>query len=83
MDSVTWFGASAILLVTGLVQVAKVTFGLATRYAGLVAVILGAAIGLLAALRGNADAVTGAMQGIVIGLASAGLWSTVKAGGGR
>jgi hypothetical protein len=75
--SVTWWGIPAGLLILALVQLAK-GIGFPSRYAGLLAVVLGAAGGLAAHLWGGSALALSVVDGLVAGLAAAGLWSTVK-----
>lgn len=83
MDAVTWFGFAALPIIVGLVQAAKGMFAFPSRWGGGLSILLGIALGLASATNGGIDLATGAMQGLVIGLAAAGLWSTTKAGVGR
>ncbi len=71
----------ALPLTIGLVQVAK-SAGLAGRWAGVAAVVIGALAGLFADLAGTGEAsvATAALSGIVAGLSAAGVWSGAKAG---
>ncbi|HMM43515.1 MAG TPA: hypothetical protein PKA95_16605 [Thermomicrobiales bacterium] len=71
----------ALPLTLGLVQVAK-DAGMASRWAGVAAVVIGALAGLFADLAGAGDAgaATAALSGLVAGLSAAGVWSGAKAG---
>lgn len=70
--------ALAVPVVIGLVEVAK-GLGLPPRIAPLASIALGAGLAALSGLTWQA-ALT---QGILIGLAASGLWSGVRALGGR
>ncbi len=72
--------ALALPLVLGLVQLAK-EVGLSSRWAGVAALALGVACGLLLpfASVGDAPPARAALTGLVAGLSAAGAWSTGKA----
>lgn len=72
--------ALALPLVLGLVQLAK-EVGLPSRWAGVAALALGVACGLLLPLAsvGDAPPARAALTGLVAGLSAAGAWSTGKA----
>lgn len=72
---------SPLAVIVGLVQVAK-QVGFPTRYAGLLAVVVGAAVGVLGYFSDIYPQVgtftTFLMAGLAFGLMAAGLWSTGK-----
>lgn len=73
----TWWGLPASLLVLGLVQLAK-QIGFPGRQAGILAAVLGVLGGVGAWFYGESEAVASAINGLVVGLAASGLWSTGK-----
>lgn len=82
MEETALSGLVLAPIIVGLVQVAKQA-GLASRLAGLVSVGLGLVLGVATGLADVANEVGTdlalAIQGIIAGLAGAGLWSTGKA----
>ena len=77
MTDVTWWGLPAVLIVMALVELVK-RLGLESRWAGLLAVVLGALGGAAAHLYADSPLAAAIVQGIVVGLAAAGLYSTGK-----
>lgn len=68
-------GGFAVAVVVGVVEVIKRAAGLAKRYVPLASLVVGIAIcGVIVGFN-----LTGVLTGIVVGLASSGLWSGVKA----
>lgn len=78
MTEVSWYGVAAIPLLLGLVQLAKTMFNLPSRWAGGLAVVLGAVFGFV-----TTHTTEGLITGITVGLAASGLWSTSKASVGK
>lgn len=72
-----WWNLPALLLVLGIVELLK-RVGFPSKFAGLLAVGLGAAGGVAAYLWGDSELASAAVNGLVVGLAAAGLWSTGK-----
>lgn len=68
-------------LTLGLVQVAK-DAGLASRWAGVAAVVIGALAGIIVDLAtgSGTNLATATVSGVVAGLSAAGVWSGAKAG---
>jgi len=77
MTDVTWWGLPAVLIVMGVVELIK-RLGLKSRWAGLLAVVLGALGGAAAHLYADSPLAAAIVQGIVVGLSAAGLYSTSK-----
>ena len=71
------YGVSAVLIIVGLVQLAK-SAGLNSKYAGLVAVIMGVIASVGFTLWGNVPIYKAIIVGLALGLSAAGLWSTTK-----
>jgi len=72
-----WWGIPAVPLILGLVELAK-RFGFPSRWAGVLAVVLGIAGSLLWMYTQASPLAQAIAQGLVVGLAAAGLWSTGK-----
>jgi len=77
MQDVTWFGLPAALIVLALVELVK-RLGLESRWGGVLAVVVGGLGGAGAHIWAESDLAAAIVQGIVVGLAAAGLWSTGK-----
>ena len=77
MTDVTWWGLPAVLIVMAVVELIK-RLGLESRWAGALAVVLGALGGAAAHLYADSPLAVAIVQGVVVGLAAAGLWSTGK-----
>jgi len=71
-------GFSAVAIVTGLVELVK-RAGLSSQLAPIAAVIFGIALSVL----GTGFSSTSIVVGVVLGLASSGLWSGAKAVSGN
>ena len=76
------FGVSAVLVIIGLVQIAK-SLGLPTRYAGVASVGLGVLTSLGYTYYVDAPWLQAVMVGLAIGLSAAGLYSGTKAASGH
>lgn len=76
------FGVSAVLVIIGLVQLAK-ALGLPTRFAGVAAVILGVLASLGYTYYAEAPWLQAVVIGLAIGLSAAGLYSGAKAASGH
>lgn len=76
-EAVVWGGFAALPIVAGLVEVAKHS-GFPDRFAGLLALVLGIAGGVSFAQLAGVHVATGLVQGIVVGLAASGAWSTSR-----
>ena len=72
------YGVSAVLIIIGLVQLAK-SAGLPSKWAGLVAVTLGVVASVCFTLWGEVPVYKAVIVGLALGLSAAGLWSTQKA----
>ena len=72
-----WWGVPAVVLIMAVVELAK-QLGFPSRYAGLLAAVLGAVGGLAVDIWGGSQLVSDVVTGLVAGLSAAGLWSTVK-----
>ncbi len=72
-----WWGVPAVVLIMALVELAK-QLGFPSRYAGLLASVVGMAGGLAVTIWGGSTAAANIVTGLAAGLAAAGLWSTVK-----
>src|SRR5690606_21049448 len=77
MPDVAWWGLPAALIVLALVELVK-RMGLESRWAGLLAVALGALGGAAAHLYADSPLAQAIVQGVAVGLAAAGLYSTGK-----
>ncbi len=77
-----FFGVSAVLVVVGLVQLAK-TLGFPRRYGGLMAVVLGVVASIGYTYQADAQWLQALFVGLAIGLSAAGLYSGSKAAVGR
>lgn len=82
MGDVTWWGLPAASLVLALVELAKQA-GFPSRWAGVLAVALGALGGAAAYVWGGSEAAASVVNGLMAGLMAAGLWSTAKNAAGR
>lgn len=77
-DAILWLGVAAVPLILGIVEVAK-RAGLAARYAGVAALVLGTGLGIAVATEtGDTSLLAGGIGGASVGLAAAGAWSTAK-----
>ena len=76
-DEIVWLGLAAAPTILGVVQVVKQATGLPSRFAGLLALVLGVAGGVTFGLYADPSvgALLGGAQGIQAGLAAAGLYS--------
>jgi hypothetical protein len=72
------FGVSAVLVVMGLVQLAK-NLGLSPRYAGVLAVLIGVVGSMGYTYQADAPWLQAVYVGAAIGLSAAGLYSGAKA----
>ena len=81
MDT-TWWGLPAAAIIVGVVELFK-RAGLNHRWAGILAVILGIVGGCVAHVWADSELAAAVAQGLVAGLAAAGLWSTAKNAAGR
>ncbi|HEY8414390.1 MAG TPA: hypothetical protein VIK99_01325 [Thermaerobacter sp.] len=77
-----WWGLPAAAIIVAVVELCKQA-GFPAKWAGVLAAVLGAAGGLAAHLWGGSPAVAAVVQGLVAGLAAAGLWSATKNAAGR
>jgi hypothetical protein len=77
-----WWGVPAVVLIIALVQLAK-QMGFPSKYAGLLAAVMGIAGGAADAIWGSSRLISDIMTGLVAGLSAAGLWSTVKNSAGE
>ena len=71
------YGVSAVLVIIGLVQLAK-SVGFNSKYGGLLAVALGVAASLGYTFLNEVDAFKAVVIGLALGLSAAGLYSTQK-----
>ncbi len=71
------YGVSAVLVIIGLVQLAK-QVGLPSKYGGLLAVALGVGVALGYAYYAEIAAFRAVVTGLALGLSAAGLYSTTK-----
>jgi len=71
------YGISAVLVIIGLVQLAKI-WGLNSKFAGLLAVALGVGISLAFAYYQGTVWLKAVVVGLALGLSAAGLYSTGK-----
>lgn len=75
-ETVVWAGASALLLIVGVVQVAKQA-GFPSKYAGILALTLGIVGGAIVGLSDSEiGIIPGIVQGMLAGLGASGAWST-------
>lgn len=72
--AVVWFGVPAMFLIVGAVQVFKQA-GLPTRFAGILALGIGIAGGILVASTGEVQYPAAIASGAMTGLAASGAWS--------
>lgn len=79
-EAVAWGGVAALPLVVGIVQVAK-RAGLPARFAGVLALALGVGGGIFYGYAAGLDVAASVPQGILVGLAASGVWSTTKSAG--
>lgn len=78
----TWWGIPAAALVVAIVEGLK-RAGLSSRWAGVAAIVVAVAGNLAATYWAESPVATAVVQGVVLGLAAAGLWSTGKSVAGR
>lgn len=78
--AVAWAGVAALPVVIGVVEVLK-RAGLPDRWAGVVALLLGIGGALLFGAAAGLDVTTSLAQGLLVGLAASGAWSTTKSAG--
>ncbi len=71
------YGVSAVLVIIGLVQLAK-QVGFNSKYGGVLAVVLGLAVSLGYAYWAEVTAFKAVITGLALGLSAAGLYSTAK-----
>lgn len=76
------FGISVVLVIIGLIQLAK-NVGLPTRYAGVAAVVLGVLASLGYAYFAESTWLQALFVGLALGLSAAGLYSAGKAAVGK
>lgn len=74
-EVVVWAGFAALPIVAGLVKVATGA-GFPRRFAGALALVLGVTGGWTFGQLAGVHVATGIVQGIVVGLAASGAWST-------
>ena len=74
---ITWWGIPAVALVVAVVQWLK-ALGINSRYAGVVAVVLGIAGGIASQVWSDSPLAQSIVTGLIVGLAAAGAWSTGK-----
>lgn len=79
---VAWGGIAALPLVVGIVEVLK-RAGLPQRWAGLAGLLLGVTGGIVYGGVAGLEPVLAIPQGLLIGLAASGAWSTTKHAVGR
>ncbi len=78
----TWWNIPAAALVMAVVEGLK-RLGLDSRWAGVAAVVVGIAGNLAATFWADSRVAEAIVQGLILGLTAAGLWSTGKAVAGR
>lgn len=71
------YGVSAVLVIIGLVQLAK-SVGFNSKYGGVLAVVLGVAASLGYTFFNEVEAFKAVIIGLALGLSAAGLYSTQK-----
>lgn len=76
-EMVAWGGVAALPLVVGVVEVSK-RAGLPDRWAGLLALALGISGGILYGGLAGLDPIISLPQGLLVGLAASGAWSTSR-----
>ena len=77
--SVVWLGVPAVPLIVGIVQVLKQA-GLPSRFAGLMALVIGAAGGAwLGAVTADVAVPAALVAGVMTGLSASGAWSVTSA----
>lgn len=78
-ESVVWLGLAALPAVVGIMEVLKTAFRIPSRWVGLCSLTLAVSGG---ALYGSTvpelGPLIGGAQGVTVGLAAAGVWSTTK-----
>lgn len=79
-EEAIWFGVAAIPVIIGLVQLAKITFNLSSRFAPIVAVGLGIVGGVVSHATGVHDrsVLEAGFLGLLAGLTACGLYSATK-----
>lgn len=77
-----WWNIPAAALVVALVEGLK-RLGLDSRWAGVAAIVIGVVGNLAATYWADSQAAEAVVQGLILGLTAAGLWSTGKAVAGR
>lgn len=75
-----WRGVAALPLVVGIVEVLK-RAGLPHKYAGLVGLALGVGGGIAYGALAGLTPLEALPQGLLVGLAASGAWSTTKSAG--
>lgn len=70
-------GVPAVGVIVGLVQLMK-SMGFPSRYAGVLAVVLGLASSFAHTFYADSDLYRASVLGLMIGLSASGLWSTGK-----
>jgi ABC-type uncharacterized transport system permease subunit len=71
------YGISAVLVIVGLVQLAK-QIGFNSKYGGVLAVVLGLCLSLGFSYFSDVTAFKAVVTGLALGLSAAGLYSTTK-----
>lgn len=71
------YGVSAVLVIIGLVQLAK-SVGFNSKYGGVLAVVLGVAASVGYTLFSETNVFKAVVIGLALGLSAAGLYSTTK-----
>ncbi|MBS3977749.1 MAG: hypothetical protein KGZ75_13695 [Syntrophomonadaceae bacterium] len=71
------YGVSAVLLIIGIVQLAK-SVGFNSKYGGILAVALGVLASVSYTLFAQTDVIRAVVIGLALGLSADGLYSTVK-----
>lgn len=77
VNEIMWFGAPALVVVIGVVQLLK-QLGLPSRFAGLVAAVVGMAFGGAAHVLADSLLAQSVFGGLVVGLGASGLYSAIK-----
>ena len=77
MEYTVW-GIALPVLVLGIVQAIKMTGLVPKKFSGVLAIVIGAAIGTAGVAFADSDIVRGLVQGAAAGLFAVGLWSTAK-----
>lgn len=82
LGTISWWGIPATGAVVAVVELLK-RAGLDSRWAGVAAVVVAVVGNLAATYWADSPVATALAQGIILGLAASGLWSTVKHVAGR